>query len=117
MIALSVIPLMRLVLADCYRWAMQRKVFGKRLIEQPVIRFKLAQMTAGVESCQAWLDAITFQMNVMSYKQANEALAGPIGLLKYHITRNLLMVCDNGAQIFGGRSITRTGMGQNLVRR
>lgn len=116
MIALSVVPIMRLVLADCYRWAMNRKVFGKRLIEQPVIRFKLAQMTAGVESSQAWLDAITFQMNAMSYKESNEALAGPIALLKYHITRNLLMVCDNGAQIFGGRAITRTGMGQNLER-
>lgn len=29
---------------------MQRKVFGKPLIEQPVIREKLAQMFAGVET-------------------------------------------------------------------
>ena len=29
---------------ETFKWAMQRKVFGKPLIEQPVIREKLAQM-------------------------------------------------------------------------
>ena len=116
MIALSCVPLMRLVLADCYKWAMQRKVFGKRLIDQPVIRFKLAQMTAGVESCQAWLDSITYQMNMMPFSEQNAQLAGPIALLKYHVTRTLFSVCDSAAQIFGGRSITKTGMGGNVER-
>ena len=107
---------MRLSLADCYRWAMQRKVFGKRLIDQPVIRFKLAQMTAGVESCQAWLDSITYQMNVMSYEKQTKELGGPIALLKFNVTRTAQMVADNSCQIFGGRSITRTGMGANIER-
>ena len=107
---------MRLAVADCYRWAMQRKVFGKRLIEQPVIRFKLAQMTAGVESCQAWLDSITYQMNVMSYGDQTKHLGGPIALLKFQVTRTSQMVSDNACQIFGGRGITRTGMGQFVER-
>ena len=29
---------------ETFKWAMQRKVFGKPLIEQPVIREKLAQL-------------------------------------------------------------------------
>ena len=102
----------RNILADCYRWAMQRKVFGKRLIDQPVIRFKLAQMTAALESCQAWLDSITYQMDQMSHMEGNIQLAGPIALLKYQATRMLLLISDNAAQIFGGRAITRTGMGR-----
>jgi alkylation response protein AidB-like acyl-CoA dehydrogenase len=36
----------RLVTEECFKWASQRKVFGKALIEQPVIRFKLGQMVS-----------------------------------------------------------------------
>lgn len=34
----------RMVTEECFKWANQRMVFGKKLIEQPVIRFKLADM-------------------------------------------------------------------------
>jgi alkylation response protein AidB-like acyl-CoA dehydrogenase len=44
----------RLVVEECYKWGFQRKVFGKPLIEQPVIRNKLAQMTSLVEGVHAW---------------------------------------------------------------
>jgi alkylation response protein AidB-like acyl-CoA dehydrogenase len=36
----------RLVVEECFKWAMQRKVFGKPLISQPVIKNKLAHMIA-----------------------------------------------------------------------
>ena len=102
----------RIIVKECYQWALQRKVFGKRLIDQPVIRYKLAQMSALVESCQAWLDSITYQMDVMTPTEAGAQLAGPIALLKYQTTRMILTVHDQATQIFGGRAITRTGMGR-----
>ena len=34
----------RIAVEECFKWANQRKVFGKRLIDQPVIRNKLANM-------------------------------------------------------------------------
>ncbi|KAJ2985126.1 hypothetical protein HDV02_000701, partial [Globomyces sp. JEL0801] len=34
----------RLVVEECFKWANQREVFGKKLIGQPVIRNKLAHM-------------------------------------------------------------------------
>ena len=40
----SVIGISRLAVQECFKWAMQRKVFSKRLIDQPVIRNKLARM-------------------------------------------------------------------------
>lgn len=39
----------RMVVEQCFKWASQREVFGKKLISQPLIRFKLAQMIAEVE--------------------------------------------------------------------
>jgi alkylation response protein AidB-like acyl-CoA dehydrogenase len=65
---------------------MQRKVFNKPLIAQPVIRNKLAHMIAQVEACESWLENITYQMCNMSYKE-QAVLAGPIALLKLLSTR------------------------------
>ncbi|KAI8995726.1 acyl-CoA dehydrogenase/oxidase [Gaertneriomyces semiglobifer] len=102
----------RLVTEECFKWANQRMVFGKKLLEQPVIRFKLAEMLAGVESLQGYLETTTYQMTQLSYKDQAIHLAGPLGLLKYQATRMTQRVSDNAVQIFGGRAITRTGMGR-----
>ncbi|KAJ3268001.1 hypothetical protein HK104_005525 [Borealophlyctis nickersoniae] len=102
----------RLVTEEAFKWANQRMVFGKKLIEQPVIRFKLGSMLAQVEAVQGWLDNVTYQMTKMNYKEQTKYLAGPISLLKYQSTRMTQSVSDNAVQIFGGRAITRTGMGR-----
>mmetsp|Transcript_71202 Transcript_71202/g.204197 ORF Transcript_71202/g.204197 Transcript_71202/m.204197 type:complete len:527 (-) Transcript_71202:8-1588(-) len=106
----------RLIIKDCMTWCNQRKVFGKPLIEQPVIRNKLARMVGSVESCYSWLESITHQMNTMSYKEQNLKLGGPIALLKFQCTRSATLVSDEACQIFGGRSITKSGMGGNVER-
>lgn len=66
-----------------FKWAHQRKVFGKALIDQPVIRAKyvlrppslitsthsprrFADMFARCESAQAWLEQITYQVRPLS---------------------------------------------------
>merc|ERR1719464_2159236 len=59
----------RRVVEECFRWANQRRVFGKSLMHQPVIRNKLGHMTSEVESVQAWQDQITYQMGWMNKKQ------------------------------------------------
>ncbi|TFK72936.1 peroxisomal acyl-CoA-dehydrogenase [Pluteus cervinus] len=94
------------------RWTTQRKAFGKPLHSQAVIRSKLAAMISRVESVQNWLESITYQMNNMSYKEQAAKLAGPIGLLKMYATKSAQETATDAVQIFGGRGITRTGMGQ-----
>ena len=106
----------RLVVEESFKWAVQRKVFGKPLIAQPVIREKLAHMIAQVEGVQNWLENITYQMTKMSYKEQSAHLAGPIALLKLLSTRVGTYVCDQACQVFGGRAITQTGMGQIVER-
>ena len=44
------------------RWTTQRKVFGKPLHSQAVVRSKLAAMISRAEAAQAWLENITYQM-------------------------------------------------------
>jgi len=101
----------RLVVEECMRWALSRKVFGKALIQQPVIRYKLAEMAASVESVHSMLEDLTYQMCNMTPAEINKHLAGPIALLKYKQTRTATTVSDNACQIFGGRAITASGMG------
>ncbi|KAI0833116.1 acyl-CoA dehydrogenase NM domain-like protein [Hypoxylon sp. FL0890] len=102
----------RTIVEECLKWSHQRLVFGKRLIEQPVIRQKLAKMIALVEANQSWLETITYQMNQMPYKQQSQYLGGPIGLLKMSITRAAHEIADEAVQIFGGRGLTQSGMGR-----
>ncbi|KAI7861576.1 acyl-CoA dehydrogenase/oxidase [Spinellus fusiger] len=104
----------RRVIEDCFKWANQRKVFGKSLLEQPVIRNKLAGMISQLEAVESWLENITYQMCNMSYLEQSTKLAGPIALLKYQCTRVAHHVSDDACQIFGGRGITKTGMGRTV---
>lgn len=104
----------REIISDCFKWSMQRRVFGKRLIDQPVIRLKLAEMVAQLESVQSWFENLTYQMTKMSYNEQAQKLAGPIALCKYQSTRVATLISDHAVQIFGGRGITRTGMGNRV---
>jgi alkylation response protein AidB-like acyl-CoA dehydrogenase len=53
MIVQAVIAQARGAITDSFLWAKQRKIFGKTLIDQPVIRNKLAGAVAALESVQA----------------------------------------------------------------
>jgi hypothetical protein len=52
----------RSIIEECLKWVNQRKVFGRPLSSQAVIRSKLAKMIERAESVQNWLENITYQM-------------------------------------------------------
>jgi len=112
MISNNLIGQVRAALTDAFLWARQRKIFGKQLIDQPVIRAKLAASAAALESVQAFNEAITYDMSKSS--PLGTRLAGPIAMLKLQTTRMAWDVVDNTVQILGGRGITRTGMGARV---
>ncbi|KAJ1307717.1 hypothetical protein OPQ81_001806 [Rhizoctonia solani] len=102
----------RLITEECFKWAYQRKAFGKRLIDQPVVRHKLATMMARCESVQNWLENVTHQMCCMSYRVQADKLAGQMGFLKMYCTQTAQKTAADAVQIFGGRGITQSGMGR-----
>ncbi|KAJ6505932.1 acyl-CoA dehydrogenase [Mycena vulgaris] len=104
----------RMIVEECLKWASQRKVFGKPLTSQAVIRSKLAAMISRVESAQAWIENVTFQMCNMDYKQQSAHLAGQIAFVKMYATKTAQETAADAVQIFGGRGITRTGMGKHI---
>ncbi|KAI9511274.1 acyl-CoA dehydrogenase [Russula earlei] len=102
----------RLIVEECLKWSQQREVFGKPLNAQAIVRARLAQMIARVESAQSWLENVTHQMNNMSYAEQSDRLAGTIALLKQYVTSTGRATAEDAAQIFGGRSVTQSGMGK-----
>jgi len=104
----------RMVMQECFLWAMQREVFGKKLMDQPVIRYKLARMIGGVEALEGYMESITYQMANMEHMAQMIELGGAIAILKYQTTRTMTMISDEACQIFGGRALTASGMGQNV---
>lgn len=104
----------RAAVTDSFMWARQRKIFGKTLIDQPVIRNKLATSVAALESCQSYNEAVCYDMMMSKGGPLGARLAAPIALLKYQTTRMAWLVADNSVQILGGRGITRTGMGARV---
>eukprot|EP00416_Gambierdiscus_australes_P035009 CAMPEP_0171104872 /NCGR_PEP_ID=MMETSP0766_2-20121228/61488_1 /TAXON_ID=439317 /ORGANISM="Gambierdiscus australes, Strain CAWD 149" /LENGTH=516 /DNA_ID=CAMNT_0011565575 /DNA_START=47 /DNA_END=1597 /DNA_ORIENTATION=- len=110
MITVFCISRARVCTEEVFKWAMQRKIFGNKLVEQSVIREKLAQMFGSVEACNAMLYEVTHCMNQVGPQSAK--IGGRIALLKYQTTRMCHLVADNAVQILGGRGVTLGGMGR-----
>ncbi|TFK46119.1 acyl-CoA dehydrogenase NM domain-like protein [Heliocybe sulcata] len=102
----------RLIIEECLKWTHQRTAFTKPLTSQPVIRAKIASMIARTESVQSWLENLTYQMCNMTYKQQASKLAGQLAFLKSHSTHNAQLTARDAVQLFGGRALTQSGMGQ-----
>jgi alkylation response protein AidB-like acyl-CoA dehydrogenase len=106
----------RRVIEEAFKWVVQRQAFGRPLITQPVVRSLLAQMIEQNESVAAWNDMLTYQMSQMNYADQSKYLAGPIALCKAQVTRVAYFVGGCATQLFGGRALTKTGMGQYCER-
>ncbi len=115
-IAAGACRLARVCVEESFKYAFKRKTFGKLLIEHPVIREKLGNMMRQVETCWAQLEAITYQMNTMSFAESQRLLGGPIALIKAHAGIVMENCAREAAQIFGGLAYTRGGQGEKVER-
>jgi alkylation response protein AidB-like acyl-CoA dehydrogenase len=71
-------------------------------------------MIAKVEALQAWLEAVTYQMCNMTYNETSEHLAGQISFLKMQCTIAAGEIASDAMMVFGGRALTKTGMGRHI---
>jgi len=106
----------RVCLEEALKYSFKRKTFGKRLIDHPVIRLKLAHMTRQIEATYAWLENVTYQMKLMPHLEAQKKLGGPLALLKAQATQTFEYCAREAAQIFGGLAYTRGGQGEKVER-
>jgi len=72
----------RVALAAAMEYVMKREAFGKALIEQPVVRHRLAKAGALLESQQTWVDSFVYQMTQLPKEIADVQLGGLTALAK-----------------------------------
>ena len=87
---------------------------GSLKLTYTILPGRLAHMIAKVEALQAWLEAVTFQMCNMTYNETSEYLAGQISFLKMQCTISAGEIASDAMMVFGGRSLTKTGMGRHI---
>ncbi|KAF3938877.1 hypothetical protein ABW19_dt0208875 [Dactylella cylindrospora] len=106
----------RVLYEESMKYANKRKTFGKKLVEHPVIRMKLAQMARQVEACHNWLENIVYQCEKMGTTESMLRLGGAIAGLKAQATTTFEFCAREAAQIFGGLAYTRGGQGAKVER-
>lgn len=104
----------RVCLEDAIEYAQGRTTFGKKLIEQPVIRQKIAHMSRETEAAWAWLESLVYQLDHMSLQESELFLAGTTGQFKSHAGIVLEHVVREAVQIMGGVGLTRGGRGARV---
>ena len=102
----------RVCYEEAFKYAHRRRTFGKRLVEHPVIRAKLADMVRQIDATHHQMENITYQMCTMPKEQSAKALAGITALAKVQSTKVFEYCAREAAQIFGGASYVRGGKGR-----
>lgn len=93
-------------------YVMKREAFGKTLVEQPVVRNRLARCGAMLESQQAWVEQFIYQMANLTKAEADVKLGGLTALAKAQAGIVIAACADCAVILFGGNGYTKTGQGQ-----
>jgi len=111
-ISISVNRLARVALSSAFEYCMKREAFGKTLMEQPVVRHRLAKAGADLEAHWAWIEQFTYQMTKLTEAEANKELGGLTALAKAQAGRVLETCAMTAVLLFGGNGYTRSGQGE-----
>jgi alkylation response protein AidB-like acyl-CoA dehydrogenase len=90
-IAFQAVRCARTCLEDAMVWCQKRETFGKKLIEQPVVRHKFGHMARQVDALQAWMESIIYELDHLGLaKGISTVIAPDLGL------------CEIGSELLGG---------------
>jgi len=111
-IAIGGVRQSRVALSAAFEYVMKREAFGKTLMEQPVVRHRLAKAGAELETLGAWVEQFVYQMTKLPKAEADVELGGLTAMAKAKAG----MVLDECARcavlLFGGNGFTKTGQGE-----
>jgi acyl-CoA dehydrogenase len=111
-IAVGVTRQARVALAAAFAYCLRREAFSKPLIDQPVVRHRLAKAGAELESLSAWTEQILYQMAHLPPKAADTQLGGLVALAKAKAGLVLNECAQCAVLLFGGNGYTTTGQGE-----
>ncbi|TPX16294.1 uncharacterized protein E0L32_003943 [Thyridium curvatum] len=111
-LAISATMQSRKLLGTAFDYVMKREAFGKTLIDQPIVRHRLATAGADLEAQWSWIEQITYAMNTLPKKEADRLLGGQTALAKVRAGKLYALCAEQAQLLLGGNSVTQTGQGQ-----
>ena len=111
-IAVSATRQSRVALSAAFEYCLKREAFGKTLMEQPVVRHRLAKCGAQMEAQWAWLESFVYQMTQLSKAEADVELGGLTAAAKAQAGIVLNECTQCAVLLFGGNGYTRSGQGE-----
>ena len=111
-IAVGVTRQARVALSAAFQYTLKREAFGKTLMDQPVVRHRLAKAGAEVETMHAWVEQLLYQLSHMSKEEGDRRLGGITSLAKAKAAMVLNECAQCAVLLFGGNGFTATGQGE-----
>ncbi|KAJ5164390.1 uncharacterized protein N7500_006220 [Penicillium coprophilum] len=111
-IAVGVTRQARVALSTAFSYCLKREAFGKTLMDQPVVRHRLAKAGAELESMWAWVEQILYQLTHLSKEEAYRQLGGLTALAKAKSGMVLNECAQTAVLLFGGSGYTKSGQGE-----
>ncbi len=111
-IVIGVTRAARVALSAAFAYVLRREAFGKPLMDQPVVRNRLARAGAELESLSAWVEQFVYQLAHMEKELADVELGGLISLAKAKAGLVLDECARCAVLLFGGNGFTKTGQGE-----
>ncbi|KAK3725099.1 hypothetical protein LTR37_000610 [Vermiconidia calcicola] len=111
-IAISATRQARVALSSAFAYTLKREAFGKPLMDNAVVRHRLAKCGALLESHWSWVESFVYQMCNMKKEDADVELGGLTAAAKAHTGIVLKECADCAVLLFGGNGYTRTGQGE-----
>jgi len=111
-ISISVNRISRVAISAAFEYCLKREAFGKTLMEQPVVRHRLAKCGADLEAHWAWIESFVYMMTKLSEEKANQELGGLTALAKAQAGRVIEVCASTSVLLFGGNGYTRSGQGE-----
>ena len=102
----------------CYQealaWARQRQTFGKRLADHQVVRHRLVDMLASIETARAMLEETAWRLD--HSPPGDAAVVASICMLKNVATRTMQFCADAAVQTLGGMGYMRGTRSERVYR-
>lgn len=102
----------RVALSAAFAYCLKREAFGKTLMDQPVVRHRLAKAGAELETMWAWVEQILYQLCHLSKEESDRLLGGLTALAKAKSAMVLNECAQCAVLLFGGNGFTKTGQGE-----
>lgn len=111
-IAVSVTRQARVALSTAFQYCLKREAFNKTLMDQPVVRHRLAKAGAELETMHAWVEQILYQLCHLSKEEGDRRLGGITALAKAKAGMVLNECAQCAVLLFGGSGFTASGQGE-----